>query len=98
MPSLGTGYGDRRRDRSEGTIRVGSVWPIATETVTPVDELLLDAAMRCDIDEVDAAIAAKANATADGVKARMAALASRPWCALTCDKCCVNWLGAFSVM
>jgi uncharacterized membrane protein YgcG len=62
----GTGYGDRRRDRSEGTIRVGSVWPIATETVTPVDELLLDAAMRCDIDEVDAAIGAKANATADG--------------------------------
>ena len=28
MGSKGTGYGDRRRDRSEGTIRNGAVWPI----------------------------------------------------------------------
>ena len=62
----GVGYADRRFDRSEGTIRVGSVWPIATDKVSNVDDLLLDAAMRCDMDEVEAAIAAKANATADG--------------------------------
>ena len=69
--SRGTGYGDRRRDRSEGTVRVGSVWPIGKagfypgpsaargsrknhftkNSVTPADDLLLDAAMRCDLDE-----------------------------------------------
>lgn len=66
MPSLGGGYGDRRRDRSEGTIRAGSVWPIKSDKVTPTDDLLLDAAMRCDVDEVEACIDAKANPTADG--------------------------------
>eukprot|EP01043_Picozoa_sp_COSAG02_P017259 COSAG02_NODE_778_length_17288_cov_102.024725_17_plen_368_part_00 len=84
--SRGTGYGDRRRDRSEGTVRVGSVWPIGKagfypgpsaargsrknhftkNSVTPADDLLLDAAMRCDLDEVDAAIGVKANPTKDG--------------------------------
>lgn len=91
--NAGNGYGDRRRDRSEGTIRVcvspwscvidgytcvttavppwlcvsrGSVWPIGQNKVTPADELLLDAAMRCDLDEVDAAIGAMANPAKDG--------------------------------
>lgn len=35
-------------------------------SVTPADDLLLDAAMRCDLDEVDAAIGVKANPTKDG--------------------------------
>jgi hypothetical protein len=65
MPSLGSGYGDRRRDRSEGTIRAGSVWPIRTDTVNPIDELLLDAAMRCDLDELNVCIDCKANPAAD---------------------------------
>ena len=69
MGTQGTGYYDRRRDRSEGTVRTGSVWPIGKagfypgpsaargsrknhftkNSVTPADDLLLDAAMRCDI-------------------------------------------------
>ena len=66
MGSKGVGYKDRRFDRSEGRIRAGSCWPIKDEVVVPVDELLWDAAARCDADEVEAAVAAKANPKADG--------------------------------